>query len=783
MSSEIPSQESLPSSSTQVVVSEYFRGVQHVSMGDNANISTVYGDQHNHYSIQERRKATRYIVGTEEEEAEFEQFPKIKRGEFVAFQDIYRSVKCLCDEQQRKQRECVKRGERTLLAGEVRRIGGAASRCMVMQYSGQGAGELWKKDFWKFGGIRHPENAQLVAINLSNVPMLVLTGVCVTVADQSATEANGLLPWSNALDGHVERRLLSWATGAAVFARDLPLDAELVKEDVLIRYLGGRNLDHKVIWEFSLNWLRRFSQLQVNRPTIISPLTDTILAIGSGVWKVYGRSCVGEREELANGATRFTLNHNERDLKWYFDNGEEALDAWLAQAPSIFHAHGIPLEGDMHEYELVTPWRLTGTLSDSYAKQRRRVDSPTIYLFIPPLSTSTFWSFDPDGHNPITTDLCHHLGLPISLSLECWECSWRTEAYKALQAYQIARGFDPNTTEFARHNRYRIYEITNQPLPSRFKEIEDLEEGQSEDSGASKDFGEESVESEESEDFEPSVTSLRSVHREEAPDTFLSGKVHVQPEDLAASTTTQGHTLQNGVKYPSNYPHSNPAATFSAFTDYPCMNTAEINCTLRRDLKSVSPLAETSSRAHSNDLKTVPAKIEAIIPQPPTDIILPVSSLDIQKILCQKKTMYEFMSKQSTSPLPSFDRVWFYVTAPESSISYVCNVGTTAPTDGRTKGKGKTKTSDCTISFPIESLYRLRQPLALSALKQRFGFKSAPRVGTILPVPTSMLEAVPWQTQHLVWPLRTQSSDPAAKSVVARKQVEKKADVKRKAWR
>ncbi|KAL0567532.1 hypothetical protein V5O48_014455, partial [Marasmius crinis-equi] len=153
-------------------------------------------------------------------------------------------------------------------------------------------------------------------------------------------------------------------------------------------------------------------------------------------------------------------------------------------------------------------------------------------------------------------------------------------------------------------------------------------------------------------------------------------------------------------------------------------------------------------------------------------------------ILRQKKTTYEFVSKQSiVGPQPSVARIWFYVSAPESSIPYICEVGATAPTDGKAKGKGKEKSAGCVVSFPIKSLYRLDQPLALSALKQRFGLKSAPREGTILPVPTSMLEAAPWQTQHLVWTLRTQSANPAAALAVAQKQVGKKAEVKRKAWR
>ncbi|KAL0569546.1 hypothetical protein V5O48_012420, partial [Marasmius crinis-equi] len=689
-------------------------GVQNVSIGDNGNFSTVHGNQHNVYHFHTVTEALvkkkKFIIGTEEEEAEYEQFPEIKRADFVAIRNIFCSDGWLYDFEQK---EYVKGGERMVVAGNVR-IGGVGSKCTVVQYSGQEAGEdqmgcYWSHSLWL-------DTSRGVFCRGPKGPY------CYIDEDHFDFE-------------------------------DLPLDAELVKEDVLFRYLANKNQDRKVVRGLSLP---RDSggptPLKVNWPAVISTLTDTILAVRSGVWKEEW-SCLGEREELANGATRFTLDHDGRDLELYFQGRGEAIDDWLAQAPSIFHAHGIPLEGDMYKYGLVLPDTLRGTLSESEVKGRRREDSPTIYLFIPPLSTSTFWSCDPDGQKPFTIDLCHYLGLPVSLSLGYISCHWPAEVYKAMQAYQIARGFNPDTTEFARHNQYRIFEITDQLLPSRFREIKDPEERQSEDFVV------------------PSMTSLRSVHQEEAP-------------DLAATATTPRQALQNGVKYPSNYPHSSPAAIFSASTDFPCVNTTEINCTLPRDPKSVFPSAETSSRAHSKDSKTVPAEIEDASPRPPqhapTDIILSISSFKVQTILCQKSTPYEFQSNQSTSPPPSFNRVWFYVAAPESSISYV---GTTAPTDGKTKEKGKTKASDCTISFPIESLYRLRQPLTFSTLKQRFGIKSAPRVGTILPVPTSMLEAVPWQTQHLVWPLRTQSSGPAAKSVVARKQVEKKAEVKRKAWR
>ncbi|KAL0578869.1 hypothetical protein V5O48_003149, partial [Marasmius crinis-equi] len=584
MFSESSSQES-PSSSSTRVVSEYFRGVQNLSIGDHGNFSTVHGDQiqHNYYSTEVKKR--KFIVGSEEEENEYAEFPEIKRADFVASRNIYRSYRRFYDKEQRKYVEF--KGERTAVAGDVR-IGGVASKCLAVQYSGQEAGEI-SKSLVVFGRL---DGTLLLAgvLNRSQTP-----GKCAIGGDKSLKHPDARTYWWYVLDACVwrladsmadlvpitdlENRLgnLEWAylgtlqrqmgcsshelwmdTSRGVICRgpgepswftvwhldfeDVPSDAELLKEDVLLRYLVSRNQDRKVVYGLSFPWHNlKTSQLEVNRPTVISTLTNTIIAVGSGVWKEGRRSCLGEREELANGATRFTLKCNGRRLELGFD-WREVKDDWFAQAPSIFHAHEIPLEGDMLKYKLVLP-DLKGTLSNSKAKQQRREDSPPIYLFIPPLSTTTFWSCDPDGQNAITTDLCHHLGLPISLSLERREYSWMTESYEALQAYQIARGFDPHTTEFARHNQYRIYEITDQPFASRFEEINDSE---------------------------PPKTPLRSIQPEELNDMSLGDlpSGDVLPEDLAANTTTQDYALQKGVVHSSNHPHSKPTAAFFGYADF-----------------------------------------------------------------------------------------------------------------------------------------------------------------------------------------------------------------------
>ncbi|KAL0577378.1 hypothetical protein V5O48_004595 [Marasmius crinis-equi] len=195
--------------------------------------------------------------------------------------------------------------------------------------------------------------------------------------------------------------------------------------------------------------------------------------------------------------------------------------------------------------------------------------------------------------------------------------------------------------------------------------------------------------------------------------------------------------------------------------------------------KGVPPL-EIDPQAHARDLETIPPTTQQTILQPPkhppADIILSISPLDVQSILDQKTTTYEFVFRQSINLLLFVERIWFYVTVPEFSlVLYICEVGAMKTTDEETEGKVKKKISDCTVSFLITSLYQLHQPLALSTLEQQYGLKTAPREGTILPVPMSMLEAVPWHAQQLVWTLQTQVLIPPAGASGKKAQMKRKA--------
>ncbi|KAK1216698.1 hypothetical protein PQX77_020668 [Marasmius sp. AFHP31] len=70
------------------------------------------------------------------------------------------------------------------------------------------------------------------------------------------------------------------------------------------------------------------------------------------------------------------------------------------------------------------------------------------------LATSSlhYWSFDTDGHSKLSDHLCNELGLPLKLRLypHTRSYTWPNGAYSSLRQYQLLRGFNTSTADFAR---------------------------------------------------------------------------------------------------------------------------------------------------------------------------------------------------------------------------------------------------------------------------------------------------------------------------------------------
>ncbi|KAK1218379.1 hypothetical protein PQX77_018941 [Marasmius sp. AFHP31] len=169
--------------------------------------------------------------------------------------------------------------------------------------------------------------------------------------------------------------------------------------------------------------------------------------------------------------------------------GFGADHAWMSQAWSVFHALGMTLEDNLGDFQLrLAQVSLFGPLSRSRAQWKRRLRKP-IYIFVRPLPSSPplyegncktssmhHWSFREDGDSPLSPQLCRFFGLPTTLRLYCHlsgSRSWPHDNYKYIHKYQRLRGFDPTTTDFARHVKNDDINIVFQPVNDsiRFKRL------------------------------------------------------------------------------------------------------------------------------------------------------------------------------------------------------------------------------------------------------------------------------------------------------------------------
>ncbi|KAF9262798.1 hypothetical protein L218DRAFT_839751, partial [Marasmius fiardii PR-910] len=75
------------------------------------------------------------------------------------------------------------------------------------------------------------------------------------------------------------------------------------------------------------------------------------------------------------------------------------------------------------------------------------------------------WSFDKLGQSCISDDMYQDLSLPTSLNVgslgtdEAMQLSYPTKVYKRLHSWQVNRGFDPTTADFARDCNLQDYDF------------------------------------------------------------------------------------------------------------------------------------------------------------------------------------------------------------------------------------------------------------------------------------------------------------------------------------
>ncbi|EEB97345.1 hypothetical protein MPER_03356, partial [Moniliophthora perniciosa FA553] len=115
--------------------------------------------------------------------------------------------------------------------------------------------------------------------------------------------------------------------------------------------------------------------------------------------------------------------------------------------------------------------QLTATSPTLHNAEQLSEDTP-IYLFIHLPTTISellswlegtcyFWSFDETGQSQMSAEECERWRLPV-LTFNTdylWLYSWPTHIYTALRDWQMVRGFDPTTSDWARSMGYPEWDI------------------------------------------------------------------------------------------------------------------------------------------------------------------------------------------------------------------------------------------------------------------------------------------------------------------------------------
>ncbi|KAK1235114.1 hypothetical protein PQX77_001669 [Marasmius sp. AFHP31] len=508
-------------------MSAFFSNAQNPSISGGI-FSHVQGDQHNYYTGRARTKMitssspgqhiaaaqetdsamtttmvvhvngnqVNQIIQQEGEHTEFDDYRNVKSGDFCRLEDV-----CVVE---------YRRGpwpyrspptaNKTICAVKVI---GTEGRFTSVTYSGPDARRAFEEDFRKCSRVRLSTTAQIFAVDVGTVPSLLLWHGLVPISHfkRSLGCLGGIYLynlrrklnceeeelWVDSAQGVIcqgpegPRSNIGWML-VEVEAEKLPLTAEMLQEDVSMRFLASlksKEVDRAFL--MAMRWDITDDEdvpESCDQPTIFSTLTKTPIAVANNIWTSgWGFT---ERKALENGLTRFRLEADGSRL-WLQLNWETGL-AWLSQSLNIFQSCGISCDDDLSVYNVVySRAMLHGDLDPSPSKSHRRRQQP-IYLFVylplPDLSEGKtsrlhFWSFHKHGQHRLSPESCLDFGLPIELKfLHRYDFSRVFNNYKVIHQYQLLRGFDPATTDFAQHLGYDAYVFQPIHHSNRFMEVD-----------------------------------------------------------------------------------------------------------------------------------------------------------------------------------------------------------------------------------------------------------------------------------------------------------------------
>ncbi|KAK1222634.1 hypothetical protein PQX77_014508 [Marasmius sp. AFHP31] len=376
------------------MISHFFRKAKKTTItSGSGSFSHVQGDQINY--------TTTIVRAEEKERTELDEYFEVKRGAICRLKNIHidqylrdNKDQCRCQicEEGRVQRI---QADRLICTAEL--VDRPGRVFTMVEYRGPDAKKVFEKDFAMLMSLTS-NGLQMYGYNLSTIPSILVYNELVPAAQVNTGLVGRMYlnsirrqlgcgaeeMWLDPRRGVFCRGLpgpTPWLSSWR-FENQLPLTAELVQEDVLLRFLAGlksKHVDDVVVDGVAFSCAPTDVPERVLRPTVISTLTNAPIVVANNTWTSFGDS-LSDGKLLVDGMTRFTLDGGDYLLlKWNWD----ARWAWMAQAWSVFGARGISMEEDLSVYHLLFPCTsLEGYLSHSPARRRSR---QPIYLFVRPL--------------------------------------------------------------------------------------------------------------------------------------------------------------------------------------------------------------------------------------------------------------------------------------------------------------------------------------------------------------------------------------------------------------
>ncbi|KAJ6464572.1 hypothetical protein C8R45DRAFT_1024428 [Mycena sanguinolenta] len=221
------------------------------------------------------------------------------------------------------------------------------------------------------------------------------------------------------------------------------------------------------------HWLT-VSQLDSERGTLL--MITKPLDFGPEVelaWRIYRAGQGGEFLPTTSWTRCDALQAYNLDLRMKISEDRDSSAFWLAQANYVFSQ--LQTTSDLDDYVLL----MDVIFNLQCLPNPSNSQVPEGYLFVcPPGAFQTeensfkwpdcpaYWSLDPSGAVPLSSEDAKTLGFPIiHIETNVGGYSWDGSVYEGIRRFHEGKGFNPDSQDVASDLDYPLFELSSEELP------------------------------------------------------------------------------------------------------------------------------------------------------------------------------------------------------------------------------------------------------------------------------------------------------------------------------